>query len=300
MKPATNAPVIRSMPSTSLPSRMSIVLYFAITCALTWGCLFGANALVNAVPARLVGAVVLLGVFAPGIVALAFTGFERGWSGIVALLRGLIRWRVPVRWYLFAFGFMAAVKLVVAVIYRAGMDVWPRFGVERPLILIAATLLSVLLGGQVGEELGWRGYALPRLASRVGFARASVILGVIWAVWHLPLFFILNGDTRGQSFPVYLVQVTALSVAIAWLFVRTDGSLLLTMIFHAAVNNTKDIVPSATVGAHDPWSLHASAVAWLTAGLLSVCAAGFVYTMDRVRSRSSESLQLMTEARSES
>ncbi len=282
------------MPSISLPWRW-IAAYFAITYALTWGCLFAANALA---PARIAGAVVLLGVFAPGIVALAFTAAERGWAGVVALLRGLVRWRVPVRWYVFAFGFMALVKLTVAVMYRTFTGAWPRFGTERPLILIAATILSVLLGGQIGEELGWLGYALPRLASRVGFARASVILGVIWAVWHLPLFFILNGDTRGQSFPVYLVQVTALSVAIAWLFVRTDGSLLLTMLLHAAVNNTKDIVPSTTVGAHDPWTLHASAVAWLTAGLLSLCAVGFFYMMDRVRPSERRPHKTTTSARS--
>jgi CAAX protease family protein len=145
--------------------------------------------------------------------------------------------------------------------------------------MIAATILSVVVGGQTGEEVGWRGYALPRLAARFGFAGASVILGVIWACWHLPLFFALGGDTVGQSFPLYLVQVTAVSVAITWLYVRTNGSLLLTMLMHAAINNTKDIVPSPVPGAINPWALSTSVVAWLTAALLWLFALYFLARM---------------------
>jgi membrane protease YdiL (CAAX protease family) len=81
---------------------------------------------------------------------------------------------------------------------------------------------------QAGEEIGWRGFALPHLSRRLGLASASIVLGVIWASWHLPFFFIPGTDKSGQSFAVYLVTVTAVSVAMAWLFWRTNGSLLLT------------------------------------------------------------------------
>ena len=104
----------------------------------------------------------------------------------------------------------------------------------------------------------------------------------IWASWHLPLFFALEGDTYGQSFPVFLLQVTALSVAMAWLYWRTAGSLLLVMLMHAAVNNTKDIVPSAVSGASNPLSLSSSLVAWLTVGLLWVGATCFLFRMRRM------------------
>ncbi len=132
---------------------------------------------------------------------------------------------------------------------------------------------------QAGEEIGWRGYALPRLSARVGLAPASVILGVIWASWHLPLFLVPAADTFGQSFPLYLLQVTALSVAVAWLYWRTGGSLLLVMLLHAAVNNTKDIVPSAVPGATNPFALSPSLVAWITVALLWVAAAYFLARM---------------------
>ncbi len=133
---------------------------------------------------------------------------------------------------------------------------------------------------QAGEEVGWRGYALPRLAARFGLARASVLLGIIWAAWHLPLFYISGTDTTGQSFPLYLLGVTALSVAIAWLYARTNGSLLLTMLMHAAVNNT-NIVSSFDQNATNPFALSTSLVAWIFTGLLWACAAYFLVQMHR-------------------
>jgi hypothetical protein len=113
------------------------------------------------------------------------------------------------------------------------------------------------LPGGRGDRL--RGYALPRLAARFGLARASILLGLTWACWHLPQFFIREADTYGQSFFVYVLQVTALSVAMAWLYARTNGSLLLVMLLHSAVNNSKDIVPSAVSGATNMFGLRAFA-----------------------------------------
>src|SRR5207249_10643085 len=136
-----------------------------------------------------------------------------------------------------------------------------------------------VVGGQAGEEIGWRGYALPRLAERFGLGGASVLLGLLWASWHLPLFFVAGADTAGQSFPVYLLQVTALSVAMAWLYAHTRGSLLPVMLMHAAVNNTKDIVPSADPTATNPWALSHSLVAWMTLALLWLCAGYFLLQM---------------------
>jgi membrane protease YdiL (CAAX protease family) len=145
--------------------------------------------------------------------------------------------------------------------------------------MAAAILVSAW--AQAGEEIGWRGYALPRLSKRCGLAAASVILGMIWACWHLPLFFAPESDTFHQSFPLYLMQVTALSVAAAWLYWRTEGSLLLVMLLHAAINNTKDIVPSALPGVTNVLALSPSLVSWLTLALLWVTAAYFLVRMPR-------------------
>ncbi|MBI3981485.1 MAG: CPBP family intramembrane metalloprotease [Gemmatimonadetes bacterium] len=121
----------------------------------------------------------------------------------------MLQWQVRGRWYVFAVGYMAALKLAVALLHRVALGNWPRFGQEAWYVIAVAIVFSTPV--QAGEEIGWRGYALPRVAARFGLARASVLLGVIWAVWHLPLFFISGTDTFGQSFPVYLLQVTSVS-----------------------------------------------------------------------------------------
>jgi membrane protease YdiL (CAAX protease family) len=142
-------------------------------------------------------------------------------------------------------------------------------------------VVATIFGGPLGEEIGWRGYALPRLTERFGLARASLALGLIWACWHLPVFFIPGLDQYGQSFPVYVLQVTALSVAMAWLYVHTNGSLLLAILMHSAINQSKDIVPSARSIATNPFALNASLVAWLTIGLLWISAGYFLVRMHR-------------------
>ncbi|HEY4611871.1 MAG TPA: CPBP family intramembrane glutamic endopeptidase, partial [Bacteroidota bacterium] len=168
---------------------------------------------------------------------------------------------------------------------------WPPFGEIPVYLMLGALIVSTPV--QAGEELGWRGYALPRLADKFGLGPASIILGIIWACWHLPFFFIPASDTFGQSFPVYLSQVTALSVAMAWLYWRTNGSLLPVMLLHAAVNNTKDIVPSVEVGATDSFTLSASPVAWLTVALLWLCALYFLIRMRRADLNFSLSKQML-------
>lgn len=239
--------------------------YFVLTFILAWALWFASGI---GSPAGPHGPLFLLGVFAPGLVALGMTARKSGRTGVTALLRRLVDWQVPARWYVFAISYMLAIKLTVGVVHRAVWGEWPQFGREPWFLLLGATVSSTILGGQAGEELGWRGYALPRLAARFGIAIASLVLGVVWALWHLPLFFFPVGDTYGQSFPLYLLQVVALSVVMAWVYAGTRGSLLPVMLLHAAVNNTKDVVPSAEPGAMNPWALSHSRVGWLTVALL--------------------------------
>ena len=251
--------------------------FVVLTFALSWGLWFASGAMSPAGPNI---PLFLLGVFTPGIVALGLTARAEGRAAVLALLRRLVDWEVPVRWYVFAISYMLVIKLSAALVHRVALGVWPAFGQEPVLLMIAAAVASTLMGGQAGEELGWRGYALPRLAARFGMGPASVVLGVIWALWHLPLFFAPVGDTFGQSFPLYLLQVIAMSVTIAWVYSHTGGSLLPVMLLHAAVNNTKDIVPSIDTGATNPWALSQSPIAWITVALLWV---GAVYFLIRMR-----------------
>jgi membrane protease YdiL (CAAX protease family) len=252
----------------------ALLKFFLLTYAVSWACFIAAATIPIA---ALRGPLFLLGTFAPALVALALTAAADGRPGTRGLLGRILRGRVNPCWYLFALLYMALTKLVVALIVRLATGAWPRFGQDAWYILLVAILLSTPV--QAGEEIGWRGYALPRLAAQLGLARASLVLGLIWACWHLPFFFIPGVDKSGQSFPVYLVQVTALSVAVAWLYWRTNQSLLLVMLMHSAVNQTIGIVPSTVPNASHPFAFSASLVGWLTVGLLSVGAACFLVQM---------------------
>lgn len=260
-----------------------LLKFFSLTYAATWICWTAAGAISRRTapgapaPAALAGALFLLGTFAPALVALALTKRAEGRAVTRALLRQVFQWRVGARWYVFAVGYMPAIKLSVALVHRFATGAWPRFGQEAWYLMAAAIVFSTWV--QAGEEIGWRGYALPRLSDRFGLAPASVILGIIWASWHLPLFFVPASDKVGQSFPLYLLQATALSVAAAWLYWRTEGSLLLVMLLHAAVNNTKDILPSAVPRATNAFALSTSLVAWLTVAFLWITAAYFLVRM---------------------
>jgi membrane protease YdiL (CAAX protease family) len=235
----------------------------------------------DAPPGLGANALVLIGTLAPALVALGLTARADGGDGVRALLGRLFRWNVGAPWYAFALLYMIGVKVAVAVLARVATGAWPRFGSTPFVLLIAATLFSTAVGGQAGEEIGWRGYALPRLAARFGLGGASLVVGVIWALWHLPLFYLRGVDTYGQSFPVYLLQVVAMSVAIAWLWWRTNGSLTLTMLMHAAINNTKDIVPSVARVPTNPLVPEASLTSWLGLAVLWTIAGMLLVAMRR-------------------
>ena len=248
--------------------------FFVLTFAITWiawlasarlGLLAGGGPLATG------GPLFLLGVFVPALVALGLTWHDEGRDGVVRLLARISQWRVAARWYVIALGYMAATKLLAAVVARVATGTWPALGETPWLLMIGAILVSTWV--QAGEEVGWRGYALPRLWHHFGLGGAGIVLGVIWALWHLPLFFIPGTGSDTQSFPIYLIIVTNISVALAWVYWKTGGSLLLVMLMHASVNNTTGIVPAALPYPVQPMSFDGSVLAWCTVAVSSLVAA---------------------------
>jgi membrane protease YdiL (CAAX protease family) len=154
---------------------------------------------------------------------------------------------------------------------------WPAIEPGPWFVFVGGTLVSMPF--QAGEEIGWRGFALPRLSERIGLAGASLVLGVIWAMWHLPLFLIAGTDSTGQSLSFFVLSVTAISVAFAWLYARTGGSLLLVMLMHAATNNTPHFIPPPVSG--NIWALHATPAQWLTALFLWIGAVGLLISIPK-------------------
>jgi membrane protease YdiL (CAAX protease family) len=104
-------------------------------------------------------------------------------------------------------------------------------------MLSLLALTAVTDTGPIGEEFGWRGFALPQLLRRWSPLAASLVLGAVWGVWHLPTFFIASLPQSRLSFPLFVLNSIALSVIMTWLYLRTGGDLLLMILVHLMAND---------------------------------------------------------------
>jgi len=256
--------------------------FFLFTFLLAWAC-FIPVARGIPVGSPLGVFLVTLGTFAPALVAISLTARARGTAGVRELFGRIARGPIPAAGVVIALTYMLAIKLSAALVHRLAFGAWPRFETGELYVIPFAIAISTVV--QAGEELGWRGYALPRMADRMGLAAASVLLGALWGIWHLPLFYVRGADTFHQAFVPYGLGTIGISVAIAWLYTRSRGGLLLPMLMHAAVNNTKDIVPSGLAVPPGVFSLAASRIAWLTTALLGIGAIAILAWMVRTEPR---------------
>ena len=147
----------------------SLLGFFGLTYVVTWTFFIGAVALSKNLPSCAslgpgIQALILLGTFAPSMVALALTARAEGGAGVRALLGRLFRCQVSARWYVFAAGYMVAIKLVVALVYRVATGAWPSFDFETWYLMIGATVLSTMIGGRRARRSA--GAAMPCLDSR--------------------------------------------------------------------------------------------------------------------------------------
>lgn len=191
------------------------------------------------------------GAYGPSIMAIILSLKRFGGGGAIALLRTLLIGRVGIRWY----GF---VLLVPAVLQSIAIGVYLSLGQEIgsfdpsrwPLMLTG--FLTLLLFGPLAEELGWRGYALPRLLKTRTPGQASLIMGVVATLWHVPLFYSTFPPFSGVAVfePLFLAYVgysVSRCVLYTWIYTNTQGSVLMCVLFHAAGNAAFPLVFLATL-----------------------------------------------------
>ena len=205
----------------SLVKRHPIITFFILTYAISWGFL----------PIEAVG-------FMPGgplLAALIVIPITRGWAGLRELGSRMIRWRVRWYWYVVAIGLPLAVVLLTV-----GLNV--ALGASTPSPVQSGSVTTVLIvfavrllnpgDGALGEEPGWRGFALPGLQSTLSLLVSTLILAVLITGWHVPLFFLEEGGLQ----PSFIVTAALSTVAVTfwynWLFNRTGGSVLMTLVAH--------------------------------------------------------------------
>jgi membrane protease YdiL (CAAX protease family) len=176
-----------------------------------------------------------LAAYSVSITGIVLTGFYEGRAGLVALAGRCAPWRAGIVWYAVVIGGYVAITALALLIGRTLNMPHPRIAALPALVTGAMTTLLIDVG-PIGEEFGWRGFALPRLLAHRSPITATMILGVVHAVWHLPLFFIPGLTQHALSFPVHACGVVALAVINTWIYSRTNGSMVLAILIHLMSN----------------------------------------------------------------
>ncbi len=223
--------------------RHLLLTYFVLAFVLTWACwipLATSDAFNDTAPPARLLLLWPLGNIIPSLVGIMLTALFSGKSGLGELFRRLGQVRVPLTWY-------AVVLLLIPVLLFVAIGVNTVLGGATIAYdwssLISLLVLSLLFTG-LGEELGWRGFALPRLQARHKAFAASLLLGVLWGLWHLPLL-IADGLVPLTSlgivnFLIFDLTITAIAVLFTWVYNNTNGSLFLMVLFHTVATATTD------------------------------------------------------------
>jgi uncharacterized protein len=219
----------------SLIRRYPLISFFVLACALSWWAwiLYA----FDLSPNPIVG-------FGPFLAALVVLAVTEGRSGVVGLLRRIVRWRVGLQWYAAALLLPVVVTLTAAALNVLLLGAQPTSSAAELggwSSLLQTFFLWLLIPGLAGtwEEPGFRGYALPRLQVGHSALLASLILGALWAFWHLP--FVVTGEDIWIDAFLFPIEW---AIVYTWLFNNANGSVLIVMLFH----NMNNIFSSGFVG----------------------------------------------------
>lgn len=192
----------------------------------------------------------LLAVYAPGLSGIFLIWRHYGLKGLGSFFRRLFFWRAPIQWWLFLLLGIPVIVYAAAAIKGTINDPLP----FSSWTMVFPALIQSLLLGPMGEEFGWRGLALPLLQRRFSPFWASLILGVVWAFWHAPAFFMSGTPQSGWSIGPFFIGLIAITVILTPLFNASRGSLLIAILYH--LNMMNPIFPDA-----QPWDNFLFAIA---------------------------------------
>jgi len=234
----------------------SILLYFVLTFAITWGCmalLAGPSGFpLSDEQLEAMGPLIYVGMLiGPSVTGILLTGLESGKAGFRELRSQLFKWRVGVRWYAVA---LLATPLLATSILLALSLFSPEFlpGIFTTDDKASLLLMGVGVGIFVGifEEIGWIGFIVPRMRQRYSALTTGIMVGILWGAWHFPPFW--EADTFSGIFPLVLLIVRLFAwlppyrVLMVWVYDRTE-SLFITILMHASLDFTMLVLPAATL-----------------------------------------------------
>jgi uncharacterized protein len=269
MEPGTRAKV-----NPSFLVRHPLVAFFLLTYVISWLIWLSMVALALDIQSPAGRALNIVAIAGPTLAGLALAAAREGRRGVGQLLGSL--WRPPPQpiWVGVAM-LLPLVLITVAAALAFLMGEWmlPIAGAASWTLLLREFARILVFGGPLGEEIGWRGFALPRLLRENSPMKASVLLGLVWGVWHAPMYAIAGTGQNemlrgGGSFPflfvAFVIWTIGLSILFTWLYKLARGNLLVVVLLHTAVN-TSVFLP-AFIG------LHSGMIPLLNAGLTWVAA----------------------------
>jgi uncharacterized protein len=238
---------IAPVPSNHLVQIMRqhpLLFYFLIVFGLTWAYELLVFGVLHIPFSSSLLWPLLLTLVGPTLAAFLMTAVTQGRTGILQLLRRYVRWHVGIPWYLVVLLGVPALLLITYLIQPGAFSAFRLPELSFWLTYLIAYLLTLVFGGPLGEEVGWRGFALPRLQQRSGPLVGTLLLGVLWGLWHLPLFLFVPGYNGAGTgfvgilipFVAFVITVIAFAVVFTWVFNNTRGSLLLAILLHASIN----------------------------------------------------------------
>jgi uncharacterized protein len=168
----------------------------------------------------------------PALAAAIVSQVTQGKIGVQNLLKGLIRWRVGLGWYIVAVLSPVLLLTVAQVVTKLlGLTVT----IPVPQVNLSIFAFGVNFLANTCEEIGWRGFALPHLQKRYNALIATLIVGTLWALWHLPLIFLV-GNAMSEFPLAWFISIVADAFMYTWIYNSTKGSILLVALFHGSLN----------------------------------------------------------------
>jgi len=244
-------------------SQRETLLYFAIAFTWAWACWIPVLFLLKG--DSFANLLTLLGTFGPLVSSLALSIYAGGRREAVDLLRQATRLKMSAN----VFCWSTVLPLVIA---SASWRLAGGTQVNNDAFTIATRfVLYLFFGGSVAEEFGWRGYAWPRLRERLSLSQASIVLGVLWAAWHLPLFFIPGTTQASTPFWAFALTCCAMSAIMGWCC-EQQRSIVPALLFHTIWNLTTVIFPPFETRGVDPTVMPAT-ILFVIAGAMLVIVA---------------------------
>jgi uncharacterized protein len=198
--------------------------------------------------------------FGPAVAAFVMTAIVAGRRGCAELLRKMLLWRVGIIWYVFVFIGIPVIQVLGTIVVPGTLASLQHLSPIPALLHYMPFFIypALIVGGPLGEEPGWRGFALPRLQARYGPLAGTFILAPLWTLWHWPIWATLWPEAHFSFLPnlvLYFLFIASWTVMMTWIFNNTRGSVLMAILAHASV----DAFPNAILGVLFPVTVVVSA-----------------------------------------